>query len=284
MIELCVHDVAVRAPKDEPAEWPVSSKDYYKLGFFRVLLLKEVSGDRVLPIWVGPIEGDLIAMKLEHIEMPRPMTFDLTVNLLTAGNVQIEKVAVTALRGKTYFATMWIRANGSVHEVDARPSDAIALALHADAPIFVTPETLTAANPISVDRQFEQLQEQTSKAENEGLIEPDPKPMEWRSFRSLKHENFEKRKEVAVDPRLFDRYVGRYEMRPDFILTITREGDRLFGQATGRAKFELFAEGEKDYFFKVTDAQITFEIDAAGAANQLTLHQLGRHMPARRIA
>lgn len=72
-------------------------------------------------------------------------------------------------------------------------------------------------------------------------------------------------------------------MRPDFILTITREGDRLFEQATGQPKFELFAEGERDYFLKVTDAQITFEIDAAGTANQLTLHQLGRHMPARRI-
>lgn len=284
MIELCVHDIAVRAPKDEHVEWPASAKDYYKLGFFRVLLLKEVSGDRVLPIWVGPIEGDVVAMQLEHIETPRPMTFDLMANLLRVGNVQIEKVAVTALREGTYFAAIWIRANGAVHEVDARPSDAITLALNADAPIFVTPETLTATNSLSVDKQFEQLQEQTSKAENEGRSEPDPKPMEWRSFRSLKHENFEKRKEVAVDTRLFDRYVGRYEMRPDFVLTITREGDRLFGQATGQAKFELFAEGERDYFLKVTDAQITFEIDGAGAANQLTLHLLGRHMPARRIA
>ena len=222
-------------------------------------------------------------MRLERIETPRPLTFDVTANLLKAGNVQIEKVAVTALREGTYFATIWIRANGAVHEVDARPSDAIALALHADAPIFVIPETLTAANPISVDRQFEQLQEQTSKMENEGHIEPDPKPMEGRSFRSLKHENFEKRKEVAVDPRLFDRYVGRYEMRPNFILTITREGDRLFEQATGQVKLELFAEGEKDYFLKAVDAQITFEVDAAGTVNQLVLHQSGRHLPARRI-
>jgi bifunctional DNase/RNase len=232
---------------------------------------------------VGPIEGDLIAMQLEHIEWPRPTTFDLTSNLLRAGNVQIEKVAVTALRDRTYFARLWIRANGAVHEVDARPRDAIALALHADAPIFVTPETLTAADPISVDRQFGQLQEQTSKAENEGRSEPDPKPMEWRSFRSLKYENFEKRKEVAVDPSPLDRYVGRYEMRRDFILTITREGDRLFVQATGELKLELFAEGERDYFLKFTDAQITFEIDAAGTAHQLTHHQLGRHIPARRI-
>jgi len=283
MIEVHVHDIAVQAPKGEHAEWPVSVKDYYKLGIFRVLLLKEVSGDRVLPIWVGPIEGDLIAMQLEHIETPRPMTFDLMANLLRTGGVQVEKVAVTALRESTYFATIWIRANGAVHEVDARPSDAIALALYADAPIFVAAETL-AANSLSVDKQFEQLEEQTSKWEKEGLSEPAPKPMKWCSFRSMKHENFEKRKEVPVDPSLFDRFAGRYELPPNFILTITREGDRLYVQATGQSKLELFAESERDYFLKVTDAQITFEVDAVGSANQLTLHQSGRHMPARRIA
>jgi hypothetical protein len=127
-------------------------------------------------------------MRLEHIEWPRPTTFDLTTNLRKLGYVHIEKVAVTALRERTYFATMWIRANGAVHEVDARPSDAITLPLHADAPIFVTPETLTAANSISVDRPLEQLQEQTSKAEKEG--DPDPKPMQWRSFRSLERGTF----------------------------------------------------------------------------------------------
>lgn len=283
MIELCVHDVAVRAPNNEHVEWPVSGKDYSKLGFLRVILLKEVSGDRVLPIWVGPLEGDLIAMQLEHIETPRPSTFDLTANLLRAGNVEIEKVAVTALRANTYFATIWIRANGAVHEIDARPSDAIALALQVGAPIFVTPETLTNAVLLSAQRQFEQLEEHTSKAEKDGVSEPDPAPMDWRSYRSLKHENFERRKEIAVDPSLFDKYAGRYELRPDFILTISREGDRLFAQATGQRKFELFAEGEKDYFLKVTDAQITFDIDAAGMANQLTLHQMGKHMPAKRI-
>ncbi len=186
--------------------------------------MKEASGDRVLPIWVGPLEGDIIAMQLEHIETPRPMTFDLMANLLRVGNVQIEKVAVTALRENTYLATMWIRANGTVHEIDARPSDAIALALQTDAPIFVTPDTLRAANSISGDRSFDELQEQTSKAENEGLMEPAPQPMQWCSFRSLKHENFEKRKQVAVDPTLFDRYVGRYELHKNFSLTITREG------------------------------------------------------------
>ena len=91
------------------------------------------------------------------------------------------------------------------------------------------------------------------------------------------------RKEIAVDPKLFDKYVGRYQLAPNFILAVTREGDHLFAQATGQPKFELFAEGEKEYFLKVVDAQITFEVDAAGKAKQLVLHQLGRNTPAKRI-
>jgi CubicO group peptidase (beta-lactamase class C family) len=82
-------------------------------------------------------------------------------------------------------------------------------------------------------------------------------------------------KQVAVDPKLFDGYTGRYELAPNFILTITREGTQLFGQATGQPKFELFPEGERDYFLKVVDAQITFETDEHGKATGLVLHQGG---------
>lgn len=91
------------------------------------------------------------------------------------------------------------------------------------------------------------------------------------------------RKEVAVDPKLFDKYAGRYQLAPNFVLTITREGDHLFAQATGQPKFELFAESEKEYFLKVVDAQITFDVDAGGAVNQLVLHQAGQNVPAKRI-
>jgi CubicO group peptidase (beta-lactamase class C family) len=91
------------------------------------------------------------------------------------------------------------------------------------------------------------------------------------------------RKAVAVDPKLFDRYAGRYQLAPNFVLAITREGDRLFAPATGQPKLELFAEGGNEYFLKVVDAQITFEVDAGGAVNQLVLHQAGRNVPAKRI-
>ena len=91
------------------------------------------------------------------------------------------------------------------------------------------------------------------------------------------------RKEITVDPKLFDRYVGRYQLAPKFILTVTREGDRLFTQATGQPKVEIFPESEREYFLKVVDAQITFETDSQGRATQVILHQGGQDVPGKRI-
>lgn len=91
------------------------------------------------------------------------------------------------------------------------------------------------------------------------------------------------RKEIRLDPKLFDPYVGRYALTPAFILTITREGEHFFAQATNQPKFELFAETTKDFFLKAVDAQISFDVDFAGKATGLTLHQNGAHMPAKRM-
>uniref|UniRef100_Q01UA1 Beta-lactamase n=1 Tax=Solibacter usitatus (strain Ellin6076) TaxID=234267 RepID=Q01UA1_SOLUE len=105
------------------------------------------------------------------------------------------------------------------------------------------------------------------------------------------------RAEIPIDPRLFDRYTGRYEVTPNLVFEITREGDRLFaqafvrlphnrsGEATAAPKFELFAEGEKNFFAKVTDKQIVFEIGSEDRATRLILHQGGREpMPAGRVS
>ncbi len=91
------------------------------------------------------------------------------------------------------------------------------------------------------------------------------------------------RKEVTVDPKLLDGYVGNYELAPKFILTVTREGDRLITQATGQPKVPIFAESEREFFAKVVDAQITFVTDAQGHATELILHQGGRDMHAKRV-
>ena len=89
-------------------------------------------------------------------------------------------------------------------------------------------------------------------------------------------------KEVTVNPKLFDGYIGKYQLAPDFILTITRQGDHLFAQATGQGIIPLFPEGERDFFLKVVDAQITFVTDSQGHATELILHQNGDN-PAKRI-
>ncbi len=90
------------------------------------------------------------------------------------------------------------------------------------------------------------------------------------------------RAEIAVDAATLDRWVGRYQLAPDFVLTVTREGTRLFVQATGQPKLEVFAESPSRFFYKVVDAQITFEGES-GPAARLVLHQGGRDMPAKRI-
>jgi CubicO group peptidase (beta-lactamase class C family) len=91
------------------------------------------------------------------------------------------------------------------------------------------------------------------------------------------------RKEISVNPKLLENYTGRFQLAPGFILTITREGGRLFAQATGQVRNELFVESEKKFFLKVVDAQLTFETDEQGRAMSVTLHQGGRDMPAKRL-
>ena len=90
------------------------------------------------------------------------------------------------------------------------------------------------------------------------------------------------RKEVHVDPKIFQGYVGTYQLAPGFSITITTEGDHLYAQATGQNKFEIFPENDKEYFYKVVDAQITFITDKKDKATELILHQGGRDMPGKR--
>ena len=92
------------------------------------------------------------------------------------------------------------------------------------------------------------------------------------------------RQEISVNPKLFESYVGRYQLAPEFVLTVTTEGERLFVKATGQPKAEVFPESETKYFYKVVDAQITFDVDAEGRATGLTLHQNGQNVPGKRVS
>ena len=92
-----------------------------------------------------------------------------------------------------------------------------------------------------------------------------------------------KHTEIKLDPKIFDGYTGRYELGPNFILTVSREGSRFYVQATGQGKGEIFAESDREFFARFVDAQFTFTTDAGGRATVLTLHQNGANMPAKRI-
>jgi bifunctional DNase/RNase len=102
-----------------------------------IVVLKDVGGDGVLPIWVGIYEANAIALEIEKVTTPRPMTHDLIKNLLTGLDTHIHKVVVSELRDDTFFAVIWMERDGRVISVDSRPSDALALALRVDCPIFV---------------------------------------------------------------------------------------------------------------------------------------------------
>jgi bifunctional DNase/RNase len=110
-----------------------------------IVVLKDVNSDAVMPVWVGIFEANAIAIEVEKVAAPRPMTHDLIRNLIRHMDGQLERVVITELRDETFYATLHMRHAGEPMIVDARPSDAIALALRADCPIFVNEEVLQAA-------------------------------------------------------------------------------------------------------------------------------------------
>ncbi|MGC8719664.1 MAG: bifunctional nuclease family protein [Thermodesulforhabdaceae bacterium] len=107
-----------------------------------VVILREKGGTRMLPIWIGLMEATAIAMELEDVRFPRPMTHDLMKNLLEHLNVTVDRVEVCDLRDNTYYALIHLRSGDRKSAVDARPSDAIALALRTKSPIYVADKVL----------------------------------------------------------------------------------------------------------------------------------------------
>lgn len=107
-----------------------------------IIVLKDVGSDSVLPIWVGIFEANAIALELEKTATQRPMTHDLLQNLARGLNAQVNKIVVSELRDETFYAVIWMDHAGETVTLDARPSDAIALALRWDCPIYVNREVL----------------------------------------------------------------------------------------------------------------------------------------------
>src|SRR5438105_11896805 len=107
-----------------------------------IVILKESCGGNVLPIWVGVYEANAIALEIEKVVTPRPMTHDLLKNVLVGLNTHVQKIVVTNIKDDTFYAVIWIERDGTLISIDSRPSDALALALRIDCPIFVEDDVL----------------------------------------------------------------------------------------------------------------------------------------------
>jgi uncharacterized protein len=113
-----------------------------------IIILRDKDGQRVLPIWVGVFEANAIALQMENVTTPRPMTHDLLKNVICDLKADIQKIVVSDLRENTFYALIYLTVNGEPVAVDARPSDAIALALRAQAPIFVEDRVIDHAKTV----------------------------------------------------------------------------------------------------------------------------------------
>src|SRR5579862_3125145 len=120
-----------------------------------IVVIEEIGGPRLVPIWIGIFEGGAIAAELTGQEPPRPMTHDLMTQILKSTHVAMEKIVITDLRDNTYFAEIYLRNNGSTTVIDARPSDALALAVRTHCPMYVSEAVFTKCpellKPISED-------------------------------------------------------------------------------------------------------------------------------------
>ncbi len=110
-----------------------------------IVILKDVAGNTVLPIWVGIYEANAIALEIEKVSTPRPMTHDLLKNMLLGLHAGIRKVVVSELKEDTFYALIWVERGGELISIDSRPSDALALALRLDCPIFVEDTVLKSS-------------------------------------------------------------------------------------------------------------------------------------------
>ena len=110
-----------------------------------IVVLKDIASETVMPIWVGIFEANAIAIEIEKLAAPRPMTHDLTRNLIHHLNAELERVVINDLNNDTFYAVLWLRQDGELVMVDSRPSDAIALALRSDCPIFVAEQVMERA-------------------------------------------------------------------------------------------------------------------------------------------
>ncbi|MBI2881805.1 MAG: bifunctional nuclease family protein [Candidatus Tectomicrobia bacterium] len=151
-----------------------------------IVILKDLEEKKVLPIWVGIFEANAIALEMEQVTTPRPMTHDLIKNIIEGFKAQVARVVVNDLKDNTFYATITLNFNGTEVIVDSRPSDAIALALRVNAPIYVAKKVIEEARSI-------EFAEQQSSAAGKDAEEGMPDTDDWKKWlENLKPEDFGK--------------------------------------------------------------------------------------------
>ena len=131
-----------------------------------IVILKDTDDKRVLPIWIGLFEANAIALELEKIPTPRPMTHDLIRDIIGGLDATVSKIVVNDLKNNTFYAVIHLALNGSNVVIDSRPSDAIALALRIDAPIYVSTEVVNKAKSIDMTEESEDTDQLKEWLEN----------------------------------------------------------------------------------------------------------------------
>ena len=165
----------------------------------RVVILKEKEANRYLPIWIGPAEADAIAVKLQDVTVPRPLTHDLLRSVIDALGATISSIIVSELKNDTFYAKIVLSVDGGQMEVDSRPSDALALAVRADAPIYAEETVLDKAG-ILLDKEtgkpIPQEKEGGEAGGGKKLSEEEIKKMSafYDFINTLDLEDFDKRK------------------------------------------------------------------------------------------
>jgi RNA polymerase sigma factor (sigma-70 family) len=177
MIEVTVADVMMWMPQDWKPDPAMKGRLPPELpGKLRVVLLQERDGDRTLPIWIGPFEADTLLLHLAQVTTLRPLTIDFFMRVFEATDVKVDRVAITELKDETFIATVTIRSGQKTHDLDARPSDAINLAVRANVPILLDEAVMQQAGGVVVGEPGAWLEARES-----------PRPMpreeghEWRS-------------------------------------------------------------------------------------------------------
>jgi len=133
-----------------------------------IVLLKTADGNRFLPIWIGHPEAAAILMKLQNASTPRPMTHDLVTEILGQLNAEVVRITVTELRENTFFAQITVQQDGSEVEIDSRPSDAIALAIRSDAPIYAAESVIEES---AIEFEGEEINEEEMVDEFKKFLE-----------------------------------------------------------------------------------------------------------------